>query len=413
MNMIKCPYCGADLPEGAHFCPVCAKSLTEKSAPSPAVVHKKPKLWILAAIVVVAAVVIGILISNRPKTFDDKETASLIYETGGRTYHLILRNSVGDDFHWRDPQPLYERKVPADLQFALPLQLYVYDEETGENAASVFYDLLDSSFLNAEGKQGSEIPQLNAPTVNPGFANATFETDVVFNSECTAGRLTWTFLMKNGDTLILHEAYQIAALPEAFYSYENTSLTSLADVQAILDSFPEGDETQITIVLAPALYEGTLSFGNLTVTLQGTEKDGVRTQIDGCITITDSNNVNISICEIDFIGHGEGSAIIGYGTFFADYCTFTDFDIAIDGRDGSWPIPYSCKFENCRIGFYINSSRARGRTGLFMELTFLNNETAVQFIRMPSDEILYFTDCVFEGNGTDLDIQSGNKVEIQ
>ncbi len=412
MNYKNCPYCGASLPEGAHFCPICAKPLIQKEAPKPAVIRKKPKLWLIAAALLIVASILGSLLRGNPKTFDDDMSASLVYETGGKTYHLILRNAVNDELHWRDPQAVYERKVPPGQQLAIPLQLYVFDEETGENALEAFSALLKSSEITVENQRGADVPAPTSPASNPNFPKALLESDIVCSSQCTLDILTWTLHMKNKDTLLLHETVQINELPTVSYSYENTPLSTLDEVQTLIDTFQEGDETQITIVLAPILYEGELSFGNLNITLQGT-RDGVSsTQIDGSITITDSNLVNIHITEIDFIGHGDGSGIIGYGTFFAEYCTFTDLGAGIDGRDGSWPIPYACTFENCRVGFLVDSSKCRARSSYFDELTFINNEIAVQMIRMPADDILYFMNCTFDGNQQDFDVQSGNKIQI-
>ena len=62
----KCPHCGAALPEGAAFCPHCAKDVhPRKDTGTPTPLRKKVLLGLLALAVVLAAG-LGIWYANRP-----------------------------------------------------------------------------------------------------------------------------------------------------------------------------------------------------------------------------------------------------------------------------------------------------------------------------------------------------------
>jgi len=55
-----CPHCGAPLPEEAAFCPVCAKSVNQRTEPTPPRRTARHLVWGCVAVVLIAAVLVGV-----------------------------------------------------------------------------------------------------------------------------------------------------------------------------------------------------------------------------------------------------------------------------------------------------------------------------------------------------------------
>ena len=68
--MKKCRNCGADLPDGASFCPHCAQSQIERQeVKPPRLWRKKALIAALCALVLVTAA-LAVFLPHRPKTYE-------------------------------------------------------------------------------------------------------------------------------------------------------------------------------------------------------------------------------------------------------------------------------------------------------------------------------------------------------
>ena len=88
-------------------------------------------------------------------------------------------------------------------------------------------------------------------------------------------------------------------------------------------------------------------------------------------------------------------------------CTFSGWDVAADAEDGSWIILEDCTFSGNKTAFRFNSTMATASADVFERLTFTENETAVELLRVPGDMTLSFNDCIFEGNQQDFADEKG------
>lgn len=409
--MKQCRFCGKELPDDASFCPYCARSLEEKEivqVPVP----KRRKILFLCVILAAVACAAGLfLYHTKPKTYDFG-SAEVVYQHDGAVWHVLLRNMVGDVVHWKTPQDTFYRMCTAGTQGAVPLQLYVYDEKTGNSAAEEFLAELESSDLTAVPRGSVNRMECNEPVRDhPGFPLAALEADIVFDTDCGTNDLTWTLHLKNRDTIVLHQTVEIETNPEITYSYETTPLETSEELQALIEQIKtevEDPNTVVTIILAPVVYEGDLLITDRSVCLSGTSDENGSTILRGCLSIDNREPLYATFRNIIFEGSGTG--IYATEGFWATECSFIGKDAGIEGAEGSWPLLESCVFSNCGIGLHFNSTTATMKNAYYWGLEFTGNDTGVYLENVPGQDQLYFIECSFEGNGTDIRNDAGNEI---
>jgi len=125
------------------------------------------------------------------------------------------------------------------------------------------------------------------------------------------------------------------------------------------------------------------------------------------------NTANFSaINGVHFIGDGTGAGLYGGSVANVDYCTFQNYDCAVDARKGMICMAHGNVLINNNIGYVLhrgmavaNGSNASG----WMNNTFINNGIAVKFLGF-DDHISPYRLRIYEsnffGNGVDFDIQT-------
>ena len=395
---MKCRFCHAELPDGASFCPVCAKSLVDqKETPLPNLYIRKSVR--LAVLILIAVSVAGLMLWSRHRPGEYSGGADISY----RGWHLLLRNTSADTSHWTTSQETYSRSLMPGTQAAVPLQLYVYDEESEENVAEAFLKDLEKSEIKAVPRPSGEEMECSRPGRNNSFPKAALVSDILFSTDCGTNDIEWSCSMKNGDTIVLHETIEIKALEDRTLTWEEIPLTTSGEVQAAIDSAEAGDAL-VTLVLAPdTVYEGDLRINEKVVCLTGSEGS----VLEGMVSVGTMEPQPVIIENITF--EGQGSGIVGTAPFFVQGCTFTGCRTAVCADNGSWPIVYDCAFRSCQAGIRFNSEETRAKSALYSGDSFVENETAVLLERVPGDTKLHFEGCVFEGNGIDID----NRTEVE
>ena len=124
-----CPYCGAELPEEASFCPYCARGVrarTEIVPPNPAWRRRVRRL--------LAGLGAGWYLSARPQVYDDDGTGEVLYTDADGTYQILL--GWADTPY--DPAPVITQSAEKDGEYTFPVCLFIHHKDTGANAAGVF-----------------------------------------------------------------------------------------------------------------------------------------------------------------------------------------------------------------------------------------------------------------------------------
>ncbi|MBR1757269.1 MAG: zinc ribbon domain-containing protein [Lachnospiraceae bacterium] len=402
---MKCKFCGNELPEGAHFCPICARSLVEKETPTlPKQSKRKKWTWAIAGVVLLA-VIVAIIFYPKAKTYDDHGSAEVIYQAGGQTYHLVLRNSAQDTFHWKSPQAEYSRMLNRDDQAAIPLQLYVYDEESNENAREAFASLVKENEIHIRSLKGNVEIDINQASYKEAFPDAMLEADLVYAAQDCEAECAWILTLLSGDTIVLHEQIYLQVQPEVVYSYETTPLTTMEEVQTLVDQaaaeLEEG--TILNITLAPIVYEGDLDLRWGQVFLSGTNEEGKSTIIEGSVYYEPKFDGRCILSEISLRGTKDQTGVIANGPFFFYNCSLDGYEVGVKVEDGGLAVLDHSSVSHCRIGVHYDSTKCKAQADYFWGASFVENETAILFEHLPRPEIFYLLETIFEGNETDIE----------
>ena len=89
------------------------------------------------------------------------------------------------------------------MESALPCQLYVLDQETGELAWEEFTEKVVSCKVDTKPGENSRKVDYVEPVHNESFPNAAYVSDIIYTSDSGTNDILWNLTMKNGDTISL------------------------------------------------------------------------------------------------------------------------------------------------------------------------------------------------------------------
>ena len=128
----KCPYCGAELPEAAAFCPHCVRSVRLRTEAKP------PRLWgkfLRPALVLLAALLAAGVYRymNRPQVIDP-DGAELRYTLDGTEYQIVV-GWINDRFE--GARTVYQPVEEQEMLCIFPQCLYINDPASGDRKSVV------------------------------------------------------------------------------------------------------------------------------------------------------------------------------------------------------------------------------------------------------------------------------------
>ena len=264
--MIPCRNCGAELPEGAAFCPHCETALVEKRTAG------RPHLWrrktlgaglaLLAVFSLMAwAVAAG---RNAPPSHEHQSYdggAELLYESDGGAYHLLLAFDIVD----------WIPAVRAELAFSvapretgirnyeeMPARLYAYREESRETCREEFLALVESCTVEAVPAEGARAMRCTQPEEDRSSPYVVLGSAIDYEPGDGSNDICWTLTMKNGDVIRMSQRLTIGETPVLTYRPEDTPLETAEELQALLDEIAEtvtDRETEVRIFLPAVTYD--------------------------------------------------------------------------------------------------------------------------------------------------------------
>ena len=410
----KCINCGAELADSASFCPHCETDQGKRQT------VRQPRLWrkklfvsVVVIVVLAAAAQAAALIYSRtrgPMTYEGG--AQVKYTDRDGTYSLQLSFDHSKTVA-REAQDGAVATAGINDLFAMPSQLTIYDEKTDADTQDVFFEKVESCTAETIPEEGSRAMTVTPePAADPVFPDAARVAHVNYSGDCGTNEIRWTIRMKNGDTIILKQTLSVTLLATVEYSPENAQMDTLEELKALLKQIGAevSSDTIVDIYLPPVTYDGSVDISGRTVNLYGGTDGDNRTTFTRTLTMRDMPST-ATITGIDFTGTG-GTGIRSTVTIEVRECTFSGWDIGIEAAAGAWVTPIKCMFSGNDIGFQFNSSTCQGRNHTFFGNIFTENGTAVLLSRIPGNSLIYFTNCQFSRNETDIDNRTQAPIDI-
>ncbi|OUQ77706.1 zinc-ribbon domain-containing protein [Flavonifractor sp. An100] len=404
-----CPYCGAQLPAGASFCPRCARSIrAQKTIQPPSHLWGKVLRWGLAAAVAIA-VVAGVVYAQMPKTYEG--LAEVIYTDRDGTYQLIL--GAGEERF--TPVPEYTEQFARDVLGRMPSRLFINHVDSGANAGDIFLQKVESVTAEFKDQGDNPSPMICDPPAPADYSkDAALVSRLSFTGESGTEELVWTLNMKNGDTIRLRQYIIITPLETYEYHYQDYPMNTAEELQALVDQVSKEVEmpNEVHFYLPPVTYEGGLSIGDRPINLHGCTDGPQRTTFTDTVSLVAQNGPISYFYDIDFVGNGEGIGVSASARFWGEGCSFTGWKTGVLGYGDVWVNVIACQFRDNEVGFHFNSEGEYASHTMFNENLFQNNGTAVLLERVPTDTVMNFQGSRFTGNGIDIDNRSNQPIDI-
>ena len=403
--MKNCKYCGAELADGASWCPECEQEQNEIIC-----IKGKRPLRRLASLICLCCIAALLLAGfsyqrHKPQTFEGG--AHLTYSINGENYDVIASFSPPSKGRTGEEETSV-KAVDGDIA-AMMARLYIM-KENESGAAEEFIDHIESCSVTAVPRDGAEALQVNGPYRGKEIgSDAAYLADLLYEVKCGTNDIYWQIEMKNKDVLKLHQSLTCEELEIMDIHYEDTPMESADQVREVVHRIYEDEDPDLVLnlYLPPTVYEDDLVIDERAVNLIGTDDGENRTIFKGTIWIKAREPHLADINNIVFEGSGdagirEGIGIISDTSAIVSDCTFRNLKTGVDMRQGSWVYMENSLFENNDTGFIFDSEKATSSSGAFPGLTFINNEVGAKIVHIPGNLKVALEGVVFEGNKTDL-----------
>lgn len=367
----------------------------------------------ITAALLLAAILLAVGFANRGKVVDAQGT-ELTYETDGQTFHLTLSfgSQGGAPFFG---QPLRTEEVREDETRGQMTSSRIFVDNGGsEDKKDEFLALVDHYEVTTAPCDGITLLQIDE-TFIPTNSNAAIEAIPSFHTEQRKegeGDIAWTIYLKNGDTLCLCHTVQITRAPVVTLTENDYPMATIDDLNALLDTLAhEADRKSVYILQLPAVtYEGGLTMKNSCCDLIGSAGG---TTFTGTVTIAMRGIHPSNITDVRFVGYGTGIGLEASEGAFLHCCTFENWEIGTYGGPGSWGNASDCTFRGNGVGLWLdNRGDATCSGSYYGDSVYEENGTAVRIAAMPGMETLNFRNCVFRGNGANVENTAGYDVDL-
>ena len=298
------------------------------------------------------------------------------------------------------------------MESALPCQLYVFDQDTGELAWEEFSEKVASCKVDAKPGENSQKVESVEPVHNESFPNAAYVSDITYSADSGTNDILWNLTMKNGDTISLRTRLTIEKQAAVTYFSEDVPMETTEELNALLASIEEevSSETPVYLHLPAVTYDGDIVFGNHVWGIYGSSDGDDVTTFTGTVSLRGLNGNYADMSGIQFKGNS-GVGVNAYCLVLLSECSFDGWDTAAIANNGAWVNAMDCTFTNNKIALKFNSSMAYGTAPNYLNNTFTGNGTAVCIENLPGNEVLDFAGSTFSENDVDIDNKAEHSVD--
>lgn len=405
MTEHPCPHCGTPLPEGASFCPHCAKEVEERKPARKAIPLRRKILVALLVLVVVAAGLVGWRMADQPDVYDGQ---------GGVTYgdyQLVLGYP---DARFTPLPERYQQSAPGE-RYRFPSLLFINDAATGEDAKAAFSQEMEGITAQLLESTGGDLEiTCSEPAPNDYNTDAIVMSFVDFTGSGTS-QMMWAITMKNGDTIHLRQDIIVEPIPVHDYHYQDYPMGTTEQLQALLEQIRSevGEADIVNIYLPPVTYTGQLRLDRQGYNFYGCTDGEQRTTFTDTVQVVENGWWICFFYDMDFIGDGDGIGVSASGNTRLTGCNLSGWDTAVLAYGSAWVNVIECDVRDNKIGFHFNSEGNSANHSLYNDNVFENNGTAVLLESVPTDMRLQFPGTVFRGNGTDINNRCGQNLNTE
>ena len=405
----KCVKCGHPLPEDASFCPHCTAIQVEKEEIRAPRRWKKKVFVIGAVLVFLAGVGFAFSLYHKPKVYE--ANARIVYPDQDHSYRLLVTYSEADALAGQ-AQGDRTDMLADGLDSALPCQLYVLNEETGEVDWEEFTEKVKSCEVETVPQENSNKLEYMEPVHDENFPNAAYVSNLHFVADTGSNDIFWKLTMKNGDTISLKTRLTIEKQEMVTYCPEDTPMETTEELNTLLASIEKevSSDTPVYLDLPAVTYDGEITFGDHVWQIFGSTDEDAATTFTRTVNVNGKNGNYGIMSGIRFEG-SSGTGLNANCFVLLSGCSFSGWDIAAIAQDGAWVSASDCSFTNNGTALKFNTSMAYGSNPSYLNNTFTGNGVAVSIDRLPGSEVLNFAGSTFSENGTDIENKAGHPVD--
>ena len=436
----KCIRCGAALPEGAAFCPVCTASQIHRRTISVTPPATRRNQWWIGALTALAALALPVgaaLWSSAARVETPPEdtlplTVSRESEGGaetrygelcqtyyegedGQLYHVFASFSPGIDGS-STMQGYCSALLEPGCTDTGPLTLFVEEAASGRNGRDSFSALLEDWSVTVTAPDGGERCTLSAPTFDYiSTTDALLYQELTGTSACADNEIVWTLRMKNGDVVTVKQGVTYSVKTTVEYHWEETPMNTAAELQALLDDITASAKAEeaVYLYLPAADYDAPVSV-NSPLTLVGQEGTTFSATLTASVTEHDGwTEPVVKLRSLTFSGAG-GTGVNACGPVYLRGCRFTGWDVAAQALDGGWIFcQEDVRFDRNAVALRLNSNFSISCGANINNTSFTRNGVALQLERIPGERMGLMLDyCTFYGNEADIENPRGYTVEL-
>ena len=396
---MKCPYCNAELPDDASFCPHCAHSLNDrKEVRAPRPYHRKIVIAALCAALVLAGIAIYSA-ANRACIYE-ADGAFLSYSDSEGKYGLVAAFFPGDI---ENQKPVKSKTVSqvVDEEGNTTVMIGVFRDGELLEDPEEFFGKVEKCTLTAK-PEGDGTVSLEEPEYKEDFAPAARESDLIYDGNSGTNELCWELIMKNGDTLRLKQTFEVLPLEHQIFTADDVPMETIEDLEALIAKINSEapSDAVVDVYLPPKTYTGDLSMVSRSFNLHGDPEGG--TILRGSLSVNNDVPYNVLLSDISFEGQG-GTGLSATVSVYMTSCSFSGYDVGAVALDGGMIAVHDCSFTDNTVGFKYNSVRHNSFDDVFPGNIFTGNDIGVQFERLEGTIRIVFDGTVFEDNRIDID----------
>jgi len=413
---MTCKFCGAELPENAVFCPVCARSLIEKTeipVPKP---RRKKLLTVCALAVLLIAAAAGILMrGERPAVkmvVDDrqklKEGFGMVTLDDADGHYEVALCSDGSGLPNKSFEiMLFDSRGTAEVA----CQLMVTKD--GEPANEAFLKKLDSISMEIIDAAGAPMT-VTEPAASDDHPNAAMVSVVAADLASESAVLQCRGTLKNGIKFTIRQKLSVNVVPVLRYFAEDYPMGTDEELDILLTEIKETtpDNAMILLFLPAVTYEKSHTFADRSYQVLGNiEGDEVTTFLAPVIFSTEKN-AQTDIQNAVLLGNGSGAAVTTNNATTLYFCTVTGWETGVETTGSGSINLQDCVFADNQTAVRWNSERLYNYYEVNPRNTFNDNGTVLELQQVPAALDMKFSDCIFSGNKLEVDNHTGIEVDL-